>query len=793
MTAVRAYAARGAEPSAGVVAITLAGVAIAGLAVAYAPVLALAALLLGAFVAVTVAYTEATTLGVIFLIFANIPAVAVTQYGAPRSAAAAVPLLLAVPLGAHVLRGRRMIATPTLLLVVALFVVSVASTAFSAYQDVAADKLLTFGIEGVLLYLLVVNVVRSPAELRHAMWVVLAAGAFLAAMTVYQKLAVGFYRPLGGFGKVDPSYLLGKVDVPRAAGPVGDPNYYAQILIVATTIGLTFLRTERDLLLRLAAGGATLLVAYGMLLTYSRGAGIALAIVVLLLFAMRYYSARHLIAIVLGVAALLTAMPEYGDRLASLASLKSATAEQGTDPEAEISARSRTTEMLAAAYTFADHPVLGVGPDVFPRYYQEYANRIGIEVRDTALWGERAGQEAQRQSHNMFLSIAADLGLPGLLCFCGVIVVTLRGLHRVRRRALIARRPDIAHLVAGMLLAITAYVVCGMFLTLAFERYFWLLLALGGAAVVIARQEATPSFAARYRTNGATGRRGSGYRGSMATRKRNLAMLGRPSTDPTFELARFEWATPDTLELSGTFEGLHETPSGAPVLTLVGADRTHRLPAVPDTGYDRLRDGRPWHAAFAWQEPPAAFHAARLEWGPDFVVELPYPDDDRGSSRPRLLQVRRRPDGKGSARREPAPNLPAASDLEAEHERHVSDAERLHEKLTQVQQVAQEAIAAEESAVEQLRDDLRNARLAIEARDAALAEAEDETQQLRMELDTVREQADRARTEQLESARDTVQAARAEAERVLNRLASISDALEEGEGGSGAGDRPSAP
>jgi hypothetical protein len=45
--------------------------------------------------------------------------------------------------------------------------------------------------------------------------------------------------------------------------------------------------------------------------------------------------------------------------------------------------------------------------------------------------------------------------------------------------------------MAGLLLALIGYVACGLFLTLAFERYLWLLLALMGAAAFIARERAS--------------------------------------------------------------------------------------------------------------------------------------------------------------------------------------------------------------------------------------------------------------------------------------------------------------
>ena len=142
--------------------------------------------------------------------------------------------------------------------------------------------------------------------------------------------------------------------------------------------------------------------------------------------------------------------------------------------------------MLAAWMVFVDHPLLGVGPGSFPLFYQEYAAKVGLGVHEDAASARRQGEEARRESHNMLLSISADLGLAGLLAFLGIVGVTFSRLNRARKRWL-STYPEAANLAATFMLAMTAYLTSGLFLTLAFERYFWLLLALAGATASIAR------------------------------------------------------------------------------------------------------------------------------------------------------------------------------------------------------------------------------------------------------------------------------------------------------------------
>jgi hypothetical protein len=151
----------------------------------------------------------------------------------------------------------------------------------------------------------------------------------------------------------------------------------------------------------------------------------------------------------------------------------------------------------------------------------------------------------------------------------------------------------------------------------------------------------------------------------------------------------------------------------------------------------------------------------------------------------------------------------ARDDLRAERDRHAGDRERFREGLAKVQESAEEALAVEQSATQQLGCDLREAKDAIEAKDAALEElsgqleaavaartqaeskaraeidalrermavlerAGEEADQLRSELERRRTQADDARAK-LENARSAVDEARTDAERLLGRLTAIRD------------------
>jgi O-antigen ligase len=479
------------SPRTSAAAAVTATAALLGAATALWPAAVLPALAVCAALGVLIVWPDAVTPAVVFVLFLDVPGVLVRDGSVPRAVGAIVPLLLAVPLAYRLSRRERLVFTPGFRLLLLFLAVQATSTFFSAHPEIAAQQLVTFGLEGIVVYFLVTNVVRTPAGLHRAAWAIVAAASLLATLSVVQNLTHSFWRLYGGFALVDPAYFYLHIGSARASGPVGDPNYYAQILLVALALALLLCLRERTLRLRLTAAAATVLIAVAVALTSSRGAAVAFVALLGLMVVLGYVSSRQLLVVAVGVTALLAAFPAYRADLMSLSHLGGATAATGSQDAADDSMRGRLTEMKAAALAFADHPLVGVGPDVFPVYYQEYAAAVGSDLDRTVRYGSQRGALDQRASHDVFLGVAADAGAAGLLVFVAIIAETGRALVRVRR-AWLPARPDLAGLAAGFLLALAAYVAAGLFLTLAYERYFWLLIALAGAAGAHALGPADP-------------------------------------------------------------------------------------------------------------------------------------------------------------------------------------------------------------------------------------------------------------------------------------------------------------
>jgi putative inorganic carbon (HCO3(-)) transporter len=467
----------------------VAGVAIVlGAIGAQEPTLAVAAVLvLGGGVA-CLFRPDAATYIVVAVLYSNVAALAVQFHGLPYFIGLAFPLLLLLPLAYYVVLHRTYITiTSAFPLLFLLAIVEVLGSAASRDIQESLSQFMGFAIGGVGLYFLLTNVIRSIDTLKRVIWVVLVVAAGLGVLSLFQTVTGAYGTNFWGLGQVNlpgantqfsASVVAG--GTPRLAGPVGEVNRYGQIMLVLLPIGALVAYSERRHRVRLAAVVATAFILFGMAATGSRGAAVGLAVVVLAALAFRYVRIRHLALVALAVGVTLVAFPRYGERLVDLQGLLALDDTGTTTAQGDVgNLRSRATETLAALLVFTDHPVIGVGPGMFPLYYREYAERLAAEAVDTRI------DQGNREAHNLYTDVAAETGVLGLACFMGILLITLRDLRRARIRWL-ATRPDVAHLASAFFLAILAYMASGMFLHLSYERYFWLLVALAGVAAHLA-------------------------------------------------------------------------------------------------------------------------------------------------------------------------------------------------------------------------------------------------------------------------------------------------------------------
>jgi hypothetical protein len=447
----------------------------------------LGALLAAAAAALSVARPAAAACAAVFVLYTNIPVVAAQRGLVPVQAAALVPLLLAPAFSREVVLRRRPIHQDRTLWVMIAFLGALVLSAFGAPgPGVALGRIGVYVAEGLLIYFLVTNAVRDLKTLRVVIWGVLAATTFLATLTIWQQVTGNYEQDFIGLASRDlrniegvPLWELAEAgDDDRARGPVDDPNRYAQILLMAAPLALTFAMSARRLGARLVASSVFVLLLAVVLLTYSRGAFLTLVVLVLLAPALGLVKPSRLAAVLL-IGALLTPVvaPGYAGRVGSIGGVAGLFG--AANVEADAVTRGRSTEMLAALSAYLDHPFLGVGPGQYLEFYAvHYQAQPGVSLRELTR---------PRRAHNLYLEVAAELGTVGLALFMAIPLLLLMDLERLRR-GLQQRRPDLARLAAAFVLALLSYLGTGVFLHMAFERYYWLMVALAASTVAVLEQ-----------------------------------------------------------------------------------------------------------------------------------------------------------------------------------------------------------------------------------------------------------------------------------------------------------------
>ncbi|MCC7355591.1 MAG: O-antigen ligase family protein, partial [Anaerolineae bacterium] len=270
---------------------------------------------------------------------------------------------------------------------------------------------------------------RSVLRLRWSPWLIaaaLAAGTLQGLLGVYQFVWQAGPEP----------FRLGRFL--RAFGTFAQPNPYAGYLGMVVPLGLSLTlwtfsvawREPRKLRAGarlLGYGFATAVCALGIVMSWSRGAWLGIAAAGLVVMVVHSGRSRLVLICLLLIAAITGLLSGFGllpavisERLADLSSfigLLNPNAVEITD--ANFSVYERVAHWYAGIAMFADHPWFGVGAGNFSAVYATYA---------LARWQQSLGH-----AHNVYINIAAETGLVGLLSFLmmwgGAFVITLRSIR----------------------------------------------------------------------------------------------------------------------------------------------------------------------------------------------------------------------------------------------------------------------------------------------------------------------------------------------------------------------------
>ena len=357
---------------------------------------------------------------------------------------------VSVPLS---LVGRRL-ASSVLALLMLLTVVAAAGIPFALDPAATTSYVTGWIMPGVLLALVVAISARSTGDVE---WLLLATvvGAAVFVLILYAR---------GGVNAVTNSEVT----------VFYDRNELALMLVVLLPAVVHFMRAGEPAVRRAFALGCFLLFVFTIVRGGSRGGLVGLSAVlgyVLLTFRTVPRSTR--VAVAAGAVLLLAgggAM--YWARMRTIL--------QPTADYNVSASYGRAAIWQRGLRYVRERPLAGVGASGFAVAEHELSPLARRRIM--------AGRPVHLlNAHNIFVQVAAELGLPGLVVFVALLVQMARTLRRVRRgRDRYARTPAVAQV---LLAALLGYVVCGFFLSAAYFPFLFLLIGLVAALAAIARSE----------------------------------------------------------------------------------------------------------------------------------------------------------------------------------------------------------------------------------------------------------------------------------------------------------------
>ena len=269
--------------------------------------------------------------------------------------------------------------TPELMGVVGLAAVILLTVPFSIWPGGAVQTFTDLYIKVLLIFMLMLNTLTSPARVRQFTWLIVIATAYIAFRAVFDYVR--------GFNLIENGRVQGAV-----GGMFQNPNDLALNMVSVLPLSVLLAMRAIKPFSRLIAVGCGFLMIGAVIASQSRSGFLALAAMFLLLaWQIGRKRPAFLAALAVAVIVVLPLTPSsYWARMASIT-------DQSKDDTGSHEAR--RVLLNEAWQAFLSHPLTGVGAGQFKVYNP----------------GGRA--ESWRETHNVVLQVASELGIFGLGAF----------------------------------------------------------------------------------------------------------------------------------------------------------------------------------------------------------------------------------------------------------------------------------------------------------------------------------------------------------------------------------------
>jgi putative inorganic carbon (HCO3(-)) transporter len=352
-----------------------------------------------------------------------------------------------------VLRPQRLSFPPPLRWAVVFLLWAAVTAVLSVAPDVAGPQLLE-RLKALVIFFVVVNTLRTPQQLRLYILIILLAFLIYPARGTLQNYVT--HNTVFGRAIWNKMYK--------------NPNDLAAMTLLMLGLALAIATVQtQNRRVRLAAAAFVPVMLLIILLTQSRGAFIGLVFgfgpPLLGRLRKRPSIAGPVLVILCLIVALVPAALWH--RLEGMSKLTSTTTIAQADEEG--SARQRYKVLKTGLRIFGDHPVVGIGIGCYKEAIVQYAPELG-----------------PRDAHNTYLSLAAEMGIPGLLLWLGMVGSVL---SRARRRRASIEADDRTIQALWVERAIMGFLVAGLFATYSGVTMFYLFLGMLWAATNMLGQE----------------------------------------------------------------------------------------------------------------------------------------------------------------------------------------------------------------------------------------------------------------------------------------------------------------
>lgn len=345
-----------------------------------------------------------------------IPGLSVVPVNKIAGGIALAALLFGIP------ASQRHHLTAELKVLLALLVQMLICIPFAHWRGGAFDTVVNKFSKGVIVALLIYGVTTTVNELRKLLFIQAAA---VALVTFASVLA---HHMLQG-------RLMG-----IQKGILENPNDLAINIAINFPLCMAFMIAARGMTKKLLWGVGLAVMGWAVVATYSRSGMLAMVVTVIVcvwefgIKGQRPYVLMGALLVAFVTLGVIVATPHYIARVQSIFGGNV----EGSFDRGSLEARQQL--LKESLQLTATHPIFGVGPGNFAAY--------------TGEW---------RVAHNTYTELSAEAGIPALLLFLALLVLTLRKVRSVNKLPGYANSEDIRLWTSALWAALAAYLAGALF------------------------------------------------------------------------------------------------------------------------------------------------------------------------------------------------------------------------------------------------------------------------------------------------------------------------------------------